>query len=351
MLDGQGYGPTAYFAPGMSFWLLLVYWLFGKSLLAAWLVNAAIGGVFTWLTYDVGRRVVAAPAARLAAVLAAVFPSLVLYATTLGNDPLLGCAIFTAVTLFLRRPPAGTHPVWYVALIGVVLGAVTFLKPIGLLLPAVFGLCYWRRGATLARSLRNGAILAVVLFATILPWSIRNVLVFGEYVAVTTGGGAALWMTNHPDATALSEPPPDFPAGTTEVQNDRILWKRSWEHILHHPDRFICMLLPKAAYLWGTSSTVVSTASADRWDPNVERAAKFVINVAWTFVCVLFVTAIWRDGLCRSTIAFWPVVCLLAYLWGIHLFYEAQSRYHLAFLPVLFIGAAAAMLRRPPVDA
>ncbi len=350
MLRGNGYGSTAFFPPGMSFWLLTIYAIFGESVLAAQMVNAAIGGVLTWLTYDVARHIVPESAARLAAILAAFFPSLVVFAATLGYEPLLGCLILLAMSLFLRRAPARSHPMWHVALIGVVLGAVAFVKPIGLLAPGIFTLCYWRHGTSIARSIRNGLILAIFLFATIAPWTMRNHRVLGEFVPVTTSSGVGLWMTNHEGATALNEPLPALPSGITELERNRLLWKQSWAYIFAHPDRFVRMLPAKAAYLWGTSSTVMAAVSADRWDPINEAAAKCAINIAWTFIAVLFISAVWRDGFCRSTVAFWPMVSMLAYLWGIHLFYEAQSRYHLAFLPILLIGAAAGLLRHRPHD-
>ena len=346
MLRGQGYGPTAYFPPGMSFWLLGVYALFGESLLAAQLVNALVGGLFTWLTYYIGKRVVPASAARLAAVLTAVFPSLVLYATTVGYDPLLGCTLLGVAALFLHREPATRHPWWYVAGIGVLLGVGTFLKPIGLLLPLVFGLAYRRRGASIGRSIRNTVIMTVLLFVVISPWSVRNYRLFGEYVPITTSGGVGLWVANNPRATGLSCPIPSVTAECSEVQRDRLLWKRAWRYITANPRHFAKLVLAKAAYLWGTSTTVMAGVSADRWDPRAESLAKLVINVAWAFVCSLFVVAVVRDGFCRSTVAFWPLIALLAYLWGIHQFYEAQSRYHLPLVPVLFLGAAAALLGR-----
>jgi 4-amino-4-deoxy-L-arabinose transferase-like glycosyltransferase len=331
----------------MSFWLLAIYGLFGPSLLAAQLANASLGGLLTWLTYDVGRRVVPDPAARLAAVLTAVFPSLVLYATTLGYDALLGCAILAAACLFLRRGAARSHAWWYVGLVGALLGLAAFIKPIGLLLPGVFGVSYWRRGTPVVRSVRNTLILTAALFAVVLPWSIRNDRVLGEFVLVTTSGGVGLWVTNHPGAGPLTTGLPDLPPGTTEVERDRILRSRALSFLRRHPDHLFRLAPAKAAYQWGTSSSIMAFVSADRWPRRLEDATKLVLNAAWACVCALVVVAVVRDRAFRSPHLFWPLLALLAYVWGIHQFYEAQSRYHLPVLPVLFIVAATAVLRRP----
>ncbi|MFH1746387.1 MAG: hypothetical protein ABIG44_05010, partial [Planctomycetota bacterium] len=93
LATGAGYPPSAYYPPGMSFWLAGIYSLTGPSYLAAQLGNAMIGGLLTWLTYVVARQVLTVAAARLAALMTAVFPSLVLDATTLDYGPLLGCVL------------------------------------------------------------------------------------------------------------------------------------------------------------------------------------------------------------------------------------------------------------------
>lgn len=343
MLDGHGYGPTAFFAPGMSFWLLGVYTILGKSVLCAQLVNAFIGAACAVLTYQLGRRIVSESAARVAGVMAVLFPSLVLYSTTLGNDVLVACGL-VGVMLMLMCGDARHHTWWHLSGMGVLIGVLAFIKPVGLLVPAVLTLAYWRRGVTVGRALRNGLIITVCMVVTLLPWSLRNHRIFGEYVAVTTSGGVNLWMTNHDGATALHEPLPATLPPLSETERDKILWRQSWTYILDHPGRFARMLIPKSAYLWGTSSTVMASVSADRWNPTAEAAAKGLINTCWTFVCLWFVVALYRDGLFRSATAFWPVFAMLAYVWGIHLFYEAQSRYHLAVLPILFVGAASAWM-------
>lgn len=342
MLNGRGFGPPSPFAPGMTFWLLGVYAVFGPSVLAAQLVNAGLGGLLTWLTYDIGRRVTPLAVARLAALSVAAFPSLVLYATTLGYDPLLSCAMLTAVALFLRGD-ARHHSLAWVALIGLVLGITTYVKPIGLLMPPIFALAYWMRGATLLRTVRNGVLIFLVLYASIYPWILRNSACLGERVGLTTTGGSGLWAANNPEATGLCMPVPETPE-LSVTERDRYFWREAWAFIGRHPDRFLQLALTKSAYQWGTSSTVLAFVSADRMNPSVEAGLKLLINVAWTALCALVVVALLRDRVCRGPVLFWPLLGLLAYFWGIHLFYEAQSRYHLPFLPILAILAASAWL-------
>jgi 4-amino-4-deoxy-L-arabinose transferase-like glycosyltransferase len=344
LASGEGYPPSAYRPPGMAFWLAGLYSVWGPSQLVAQLGNAAIGGAYAWITYVVARQVVATPAARFAALLAAVFPSLVIDATTLDYGPLLGCVLFGTVALFQRRAPIGVHPWWYVVLIGVLLAGAAFLKPIGVLLPFVFGVCYWRRGASAGRAARNTVLMLAAMLLTLAPWSLRNYRLFGRFVPVTTSGGAGLWVTNNPQADGLSMSRPECPAGMNEAEHDSVLWKQAWAYLSAHPGQFARLVPAKAAYQWGTSTTILSFIAPGRLSATTEQVLKMVMNTAWTFVCVLFVIALCQNRIGRSTAIFWPLLAVLAYVWGIHQFYEAQCKYHLPVLPVLFIGAACACL-------
>jgi 4-amino-4-deoxy-L-arabinose transferase-like glycosyltransferase len=350
MLNGHAYPPSAYYPPGMAFWLLLVYTCFGESPAAALIINAFIGGLMSWLTYITGRHIISESAARIAAFACALFPSLVIYSTTLGYDPILGCTILLAVWLIVRKP-AEQHQFWYVGFIGVVLGVCSFIKPIGLLLPFVFAITYLRRRAGVVRSLRNGILMMATMLMTLAPWSIRNAVMFGKYVPVTTSGGVGLWIANHEGATGLTCPLPWFPPGTSEVERDRMLWREAWSYMLTHPIETIAMLPKKVAYLWGTSSTVMATVSADRWHPYLEAGAKAIINVAWVWVVLWFlVGAVGSRRIFIEKTYLWPAGMMLIYLFAVHQFYEAQSRYHLPFLPYLLMCAAAAFCTRHQND-
>lgn len=344
LVGGAGFGPPSVFPPGIVFWLAGVYAITGIAVQHALLANALLGGVLTWLTYYVTQRVAPTAVARLATVMVALFPSLVLSACALIYDPLLGCALLAAVALFVRRADGARHPVWYVVLIGAVCGVVCYVKPIGLLLPVVLGLAYWCRGARLRRALRNTVLLFGGMVAAVAPWIIRNSLYDGRFVGLTTTAGSGLWAANNPDATGLYMRVPPIP-GMSAAEQDRYYWRAAWGFIFENPAQFAALALRKCAFMWGTSSTVMAFVSADRMDPRIEAALKVAINVAWTVVCAFFIFAALRGGLCRSPMVFWPLVALLAYTWGIHLFYEAQSRYHLPVLPVLALGAAWGWLR------
>ncbi len=344
ILNNEGYGPSAYYPPGMAFWLAGVYALFGPSVRAAQLVNCLIGAGLAALTYGVGRRVGSEAVGRAAGATIAFFPSLALYATTIGYDPLLALIFLTCVWLLLRRHPEHHHWTNTVA-IGLLSGLGLYLKPIGLFLPGLYLATYLAYGLRLQQALLRAALIGALMLAVISPWTVRNYRLFHEIIPVTTSGGVGLWIANNPDATGLSLPIPPFPADVNEYQRDRILWQKGWDYIRNDPLRFVAIQLPKAAYLWGTSSTVMATVSADRLPPRVEQALKLIINTAWSTLVALLAWGVLRYRTTENVHLFWPVLAFVVYLWGVHLFYEAQSRYHLPVLPMLAVAAAYGWVR------
>ncbi|MFH1746072.1 MAG: hypothetical protein ABIG44_03395, partial [Planctomycetota bacterium] len=175
-----------------------------------------------------------------------------------------------------------------------------------------------------------------------------NYQLFGKYVPVTTSGGAGLWVSNNPRANGLTMSLPRFGAEVSELERDRLLWKQAWQYLGEHPFHVLRLAPVKMAYMWGTSSTILSFVKEGQLHPRVDQALKLLINCAWTFICVLVIVAVWSRGLSKSAAIFWPLLCLVLYLWGLHQFYEVQSKYHLPVLPVMFICASAAWLRIRP---
>lgn len=88
---------------------------------------------------------------------------------------------------------------------GVALGLAAALRPTALA-PALA-----LAAVSLARGRRRAAAaLGIGLALTVLPFTLRNTLVGGEPVLLTTGGGFNLWVGNHAGAPGVFEAPPGY---------------------------------------------------------------------------------------------------------------------------------------------
>lgn len=175
--------PTLIRLPGYPAFLALVWSVAGLEHYTAVLVVQILLDVGTcFLVAALTRELASARAARLAFLLAALCPFTANFAATpLAETPEI---FFSALALLcaakgLRRDAA--HPLRWWAGCGAALAACILLRPDGgVLLMAIGGLLLfrWIRGPERRRSFLAGVIVAVVAFAPLVPWTLRNWQVF-----------------------------------------------------------------------------------------------------------------------------------------------------------------------------
>ncbi len=206
-------GRTAWRAPLFPAIVAVVYRMFGPHpLLAVYLqslASAATAVMVYWLALEVWRwRRVAV----IAGVLTAVFGPLILMNTILMPATLFIFLVTLAVLLVLRASDRGRTR--HLLGAGAVLGLAALTKPegAGLALLLVIWLMGTGLGAAVRRSgwsramLRqaiwwapgSGLVVGLVFAAVLAPWTVRNFLVFGEFIPLTTTSGWNLWAGNNP---------------------------------------------------------------------------------------------------------------------------------------------------------
>jgi len=205
---GRDWVATAWTDPLYTFLYAGLRWAFAaRADMLATLLSVAAAAAFLWL---LARTVEERIGARfsLPVTLLAVGT---LQTEVLGVHP--GTIVAFAVLVLLRRllePAGGLRAA---AANGLLAGLTVLLWSALLpLLPVLAGLEGWRRARGWRAPVAGGVFLAVAL-ATVAPWTLRNALVFGDFVPVRTGGGqivhlgtVGLGATLDPDSAPL--PPP-----------------------------------------------------------------------------------------------------------------------------------------------
>jgi hypothetical protein len=112
-----------------------------------------------------------------------------------------------------------------------------------------------------------GIVLAVA------PWTIRNFVVFGKFVPVTTNSTVNLYMGNNPEATGgfnwrlpsgayeIWNKPSE--RGALELQIYRMCGQASVEYMKSHPGRTVALWPAKAWVLWGPVAVIESSSRVD----------------------------------------------------------------------------------------
>jgi len=182
--------PSAYTQPLYGFFLVPLYWIFGRHWLVVGLAQTAVALAVALLVYEIGRRVVSARAGVIAALVATLNPYLVWHDVHVNReiiDQLVGAAFVLATLIAVeRRSWLWAAAAGLLAGLGILGNSRLVFVPV---LLAVFLLARLGRPAW-----ATAAILLVASALAVAPWLIRNRVQVGCW-AITTDG-RALWKAN-----------------------------------------------------------------------------------------------------------------------------------------------------------
>ena len=185
--------PSAYTQPLYGFFLVPLYWIFGRHWEVVGIAQIAVAIGTALIVYEIGRRVVSSWGGVIAAVLATLHPYLIWHDVHLNREILdqFLAALIVLVTLVLASRPT----IRLGALLGLALGLGILGNVRLAALPIVVGLfVLWRAGlgrGVLAAVAASLAVTAIVVS----PWVIRNKVSVGCFVVTTDA--RALWKANN----------------------------------------------------------------------------------------------------------------------------------------------------------
>jgi 4-amino-4-deoxy-L-arabinose transferase-like glycosyltransferase len=198
--NGPGYRhlqPASSYSPGLPLLVAGIYELRGSAdERAARIVLALLGSLGVPFAFLLGRRLAGPGAGLIAAAPAAIYPATLEYGGMLMTEP-LATALLAGAILALLRAVDVRRP-WPWAGAGLLLGALAMLRPeYAVLVPLlpVLGALRLRRapGRPVRDSLLGPALTLACACLVVLPWTIRNFVVFDRLVPISTGGGQVLY--------------------------------------------------------------------------------------------------------------------------------------------------------------
>ena len=273
LVPGQ---PSAYTQPLYGFFLVPVYWIFGREWWSAGFVQILVATATAFLVYAIGTRVLSRSAGVFAAVVSTLNPYLVWHDVHLNReilDQLLAAALVLCVLVAADRRSVA----WSVAA-GVYAGLAILGNVRLSALPLVLAVYL------LLRVGWSWAPVALVVAAavTVAPWIVRNRAELGCF-ALTTDG-RALWKANNLQTYALLthgkwiddvKDPPGHPfpnpeearvlyqrgRGTYDIDecaNESYYQHKAWRFVREHP---------------GAKAKLAGLAVRMEWDPRTTASA------------------------------------------------------------------------------
>lgn len=202
MAEGAGYtwlwpdGAVTYAAHypvGYPALVALGYAVFGPTPALAMIVNALLGTAGAVATWALAGRASTRRLALAAGLATALHPALVPYTAAVMTEDVTASLLVVAAALAARGRESAA-PIRWAALIGLVMGAATLVRPQSLVLAPVLGALAARPGTrALGGRLRApvaGAGLALGLALTVCaPWTARNCVRMGRCALVSVNGG------------------------------------------------------------------------------------------------------------------------------------------------------------------
>jgi 4-amino-4-deoxy-L-arabinose transferase-like glycosyltransferase len=350
LLAGQGYSftensypftpantPTAHWSFVYPLYLAGIYSITGYHPLVARLVQGIVGGMLICLlVYLIGRRTVSEEVGIVAAALTAVYGYFIYYNAALMTETffivLVLCALY--LSLELKEKPTLARWIW----LGLALGLAGLLRQtILLFVPFLLLWLFWElKKARIHWWYFTLPVIIIVIL--ILPWTIRNYLVYDHFLLLNSNAGYALYASNNPDLAtdwrneAVVVPVPPELAGQNEAELDRALTRKAIDIIVADPIRYLWLTLDKTLEyfkFWPSSdSSPIS---------NLNRVFSFGLYLPFMVVGLFLSLPRWRT--------FIPLYLFMVIHTGVYLLSWPSPRYRLPVDAVLMVFAGFALLK------
>jgi hypothetical protein len=397
--------PWCHYPVGYSGFLAFFYRWLGSSHAVAGVANALTGAALAVVTWALARYALSRNRARLAGLLVALDPGLILYAALLMTEPLAALLSLAAFWLCVRD----ARPVRGVVLGALMLGVAALVRPQALLC-APFLVWPAVDAGTKAGPLRGsgwrkiglGALCATAIaLVPVLPWTARNCRVMDGCALVSTNAGWNLAIGAFPRATGRFETLRSSDGCrdvTGQVEQDRCWLHYGLGQIAARPWHWISLVPAKLGFTFDHESFAVEylhEARPDDWPPSLREHAREATTLAYRLLLaaaslgavafprgrlrrsrgaaaqgalLLVAAGLGLVGISCDSPAFWPLaifatvvpwlplpgrpelsaamrlaLVLLATTVITHAVFFGEDRYHVVVVPVLAMLAAGAL--------
>ena len=354
--------PLTYYPPAMTWWYAAWFGLFGASAFVAQASHILLNLGVTWSTIQLARAAGCARAARVCGLLAAWYPTFLIYHLTTPYYHylytvllvLMACGVATAGLAVSAA--SGTRAMGWA---GLAAGAAALTKAVQLISPLqvaawLFGkeVCWPAPGR--GRSVRGWVVFAAAMLLVIGPWTWRNWRVFEDVVPVCTSGGLVLHSANNPESNGLYSETPDL----VTIRNPQEMLAHSrWsseqakEFMRGNPVQFAGLALRKFLHTWGVESTFTELVNRRGVSiPALSDAFSFGCLLGWSALVFLWC---WRTAVhirAREPLLpfeAWAGILIISNA-VVYMVFEGGDRHHLPLVPLIIILALP--IARPRSD-
>ncbi|MEW6412306.1 MAG: tetratricopeptide repeat protein [Candidatus Zixiibacteriota bacterium] len=274
ILSESFWGQGAYFrAPLYPYFLALLALVTGSSILFAKILQILLTAGTAWFIFQLARQLFDSKTAIVAGLIYAFYGTLVFYETMFLIPALFLLLIVWAMFRTVAYRQSSSIKTWLMT--GIVFGLAALARPNVLIVIPFLMLWLFFSGvkkASLTIRIKLPTVLLVGLIITIAPVTIRNLIVTGDFILISSQGGINLYLGNNPEADGLTMLMPEvdlneavswrqFGVATqnaaereagrrlSEAEQSSFWSKKAVSFIVNNPAKFADLLWRKTVYL------------------------------------------------------------------------------------------------------
>ncbi len=359
--NGLGFSINLHRAPLYPSFLAIVYLIFGHNFLAVRIIQSILGAIICLFVYLIGERIFKnKKTAILGAGAAVICPSLVASNSYILTETLTTFLLTIAVILLMKALESKKRGDWVAS--GIFLGFSTLCRPVTLLFPLflLLGLLFFhpplappleggeeKGGGVLYPRKRFKKLIFVVIFSltmagTILPWTVRNYIVFKEFIPVGTGGGFNLWVGSYLPWNGdynyknLSDKE-NLVRGLSQIDADKKFFSEGVKNIKNNPGGYSLLCLKKFGRFW----LQIPGGKRVLEGKNLQKAFIFTFHYILLF---FFLSGLYLCLKEKRKELFIPLL-MIFYFTFIHSLLFAIPRYRIPIMPLVYALAGGGLCR------
>lgn len=358
--QGMGYQeggyPTAFWPVGWPAILAGAIALFKSVSVSVAVLNLSAAAVIVALILWYGRHVIGnEKVARLALLAYAVYPNHIVYTGVAATETVYTALAMLAFALLI----GGRNKKAILLISGFLFGVATLIKPQTIAFPfgAVIALVLVYQSYTWRRAVLAGVIVYCSLLLVVLPWTLRNVSTFGEFVLVSTNSGYALFLGANDEMTgddyAIRETDTYRSLGINweehverQVDQSHVLKDYALNWIGENTLEYIAWMPRKVALLWIKDTDGFWAYDHSYSDASfLIRSGQIINQIYYLAILLLALPAAFLALLAllrqsESQMKIGLLFCFPVFVSLLAAVFTGQIRYHFSAMPFLIIAAA-----------
>ncbi len=216
-----------------------------------------------WCIYRVATALWGSWIGAWTAALLFLYPAYWTYDPRIRSEALLTLlmSVWLWATVTCGQSPSGRRCV----LMGLAAGFTILCKPVVLVLALLLTGLLWINTDRLSRKIGYVIVYGATCVALVIPWSLRNYVVFHHFIPVSTGIGAGLWAGSDPISRGSWPMPPEreqaiwqsaditplpYAHAMYDVHADRLLREKGLSRIAADPIRYAGLTFTRAWDFW-----------------------------------------------------------------------------------------------------